>query len=392
MAHHEERCSRILVEFAYRHLDFQVPELESVLSLLGVSIMVSSADTVQSCRRVDLPSSQVVATKQRPFVVLELPSQLVEKVGLILLERCTLVRSVLELWGMGRSLQECASAAEDWSNTHPSRFQQYANESWKITVQTLGSKYTREEQDAMRAHFALKSLKALKGPVQLKNPTNEFVIVHEVELDANGGTLLPRRNHKGELVNPDRPPVACYFGPALGGTRKKKGRADLEQFSLKRRTYLGPTSMDAELSFIMASLGRVQPGSIVLDPFVGTGSILLSCALRGAYCIGSDIDIRVLRGRSQNENVTANFRQFNLPRPELVRSDNAIYHRHYRRHRPLYDAIVCDPPYGIRAGARKCGSRLEEPRAVLEEHRHDHIAQTKYVLLVFHVHCRSSRR
>lgn len=38
---------------------------------------------------------------------------------------------------------------------------------------------------------------------------------------------------------------------------------------------------------------------------------------------------------------------------------------------------MCDPPYGIRAGARKSGSRLDQPRPVLEEHRHDHIAQTK---------------
>ena len=32
---------------------------------------------------------------------------------------------------------------------------------------------------------------------------------------------------------------------------------------------------------------------------------------------------------------------------------------------------------GIRAGARKSGSRLEQVRPVLDEHRHDHIAQTK---------------
>lgn len=43
----------------------------------------------------------------------------------------------------------------------------------------------------------------------------------------------------------------------------------------------------------------------------------------------------------------------------------------------MYQSIVCDPPYGIRAGARKTGSKLEKPRPVLDEHRHDHIAQTK---------------
>jgi tRNA (guanine10-N2)-methyltransferase len=116
---------------------------------------------------------------------------------------------------------------------------------------------------------------------------------------------------------------------------------------------------------------------MVLDPFVGTGSILLSCACRGAYCVGTDIDIRVLRGKGIDQNIWANFQQFGLPRPEIIRSDNAIYHRHFREHSPLYDAILTDPPYGIRAGARMSGSRLDNPRPVKAEERHDHIAQTK---------------
>ena len=155
----------------------------------------------------------------------------------------------------------------------------------------------------------------------------------------------------------------------------------LQEYSLKRRRYLGPTSMDAELSFIMTNLGQVGRGCIVFDPFVGTGSILLSCAVQGAYCVGTDIDIRVLRGRNREENVLSNFRQFGLPRPELIRSDNGIYHRHFRADDDndccLYDAILCDPPYGIRAGARRSGSRRSEVIPVRPENRHDHIAQTR---------------
>jgi len=173
------------------------------------------------------------------------------------------------------------------------------------------------------------------------------------------------------------PPLGVYFGRVLGGVRKVKGRGGIDEFSLTKRSYLGPTSMDAELSLIMTNLGRVQKGSFCMDPFVGTGSILLTCALRGAFCFGSDIDIRVLRGRSENENVLSNFRQYGQIRPELVRTDNALYPRHFRAHTPMYDAIVCDPPYGIRAGARRSGSRLDEPRPVSDEHRYDHIAQTK---------------
>jgi tRNA (guanine10-N2)-methyltransferase len=137
--------------------------------------------------------------------------------------------------------------------------------------------------------------------------------------------------------------------------------------------------MDSELSLIMTNLAQIQPrGSFVFDPFVGTGSILLTAALRGAFCFGTDIDLRVLRGRNQDENISSNFKQYDLPPPELVRSDNAIYHRHFRSHMPLFDAIVTDPPYGIRAGARKSGSRKGgEVRPISDEHRFDHVAQTR---------------
>ena len=182
------------------------------------------------------------------------------------------------------------------------------------------------------------------------------------------------RHGLGKILIPEndaRPPLAVYFGRILGNGRSKKGRGGIEEYSLKRRVYLGPTSMDAELSFIMTNLGQVEKGSFCMDPFGSTGLILLSCALRGAYCFGTDIDLRVLRGKRQEENVKSNFRQHGLPPPELVQIDISW------QHEPLYDAIVCDPPYGIHAGARQTGSRREETRPVLDEHRRDHIAQTK---------------
>ena len=127
-----------------------------------------------------------------------------------------------------------------------------------------------------------------------------------------------------------RPPLACYFGRVLGNNglgRDWRKSNHMEQYSLKKRSYLGPTSMDSELSLIMTNLAQIQHrGSFVFDPFVGTGSILLTVALRGAFCFGTDIDLRVLRGQRHDENITSNFKQYGLAPPELVRSDNAIYH------------------------------------------------------------------
>ena len=45
---------------------------------------------------------------------------------------------------------------------------------------------------------------------------------------------------------------------------------------------------------------------------------------------------------------------------------------------PLYDAICCDPLYGIRAGARQTGARSKTSiHPLTEEERKDHILQTK---------------
>jgi tRNA (guanine10-N2)-methyltransferase len=42
---------------------------------------------------------------------------------------------------------------------------------------------------------------------------------------------------------------------------------------------------------------QVVPGSFVYDPFVGTGSFLLTSAQFGAFTMGSDIDGRQIRGK-----------------------------------------------------------------------------------------------
>lgn len=379
----------VLVEFAVKHMDFQQAELSSVLDMVGIRL--DSDD----CRILPLPNSTV--GRRRPFLILSFtkgfksarcflgeaddkrePSQ--QALATIIMSRCTLVRSVVELWGSGSTMDNCVNETREWIETPLGKviFERSAAETrtWKTTVHTLGTRYTRDEQDVMRNMFMFLNF---RGPVQLVNPDNEFILIREVEVTEKGSAIYPRHDCHSKIIpaNDARPPLAVYFGRVLE-TRSLKGRGGVEQYSLTKRTYLGPTSMDAELSFIMTNLAQVQQGSFVIDPFVGTGSILLSCAIRGAYCMGTDIDLRVLRGRSSDENVRSNFRQYGLPPPELVRSDNALYSRHYRRSTiPIYDAIVTDPPYGIRAGARKTGSRLEEPKPILEEHRHDHIAQTK---------------
>ena len=83
-------------------------------------------------------------------------------------------------------------------------------------------------------------------------------------------------------------------------------RAALSRYSLSHRRYLGPTSMDSELAFVMTTLATIKRGDLVLDPFAGTGSVLVAAAARGAAVVGADIDVRVIRdGKADKSGVAS---------------------------------------------------------------------------------------
>lgn len=162
----------------------------------------------------------------------------------------------------------------------------------------------------------------------------------------------------------------------------------------------------------MSNSCLVQRGSLVLDPFVGTASILvrgaaLSCAVLcalclpsadqvaashfGAKCFGTDIDIRVISGNMfagkkdgasdrKDRSVWENFRSYGLDTPEIIRMDNHLFDRHYSGALGgFFDAIVTDPPYGIRAGARRSGrdSARRPMGPVPDELRESHVPATQ---------------
>jgi tRNA (guanine10-N2)-methyltransferase len=117
----------------------------------------------------------------------------------------------------------------------------------------------------------------------------------------------------------------------------------LSQYSLKTRTVISTTSMAADYAFLMANMGQVGSGNLVLDPFVGTGSVLVSCAAFGAYTIGCDIDARVLRGlvKGSGGTMADNFRQYGMDERNVSMLVADVGHAPWRGE-SLFDAIVCD--------------------------------------------------
>jgi tRNA G10 N-methylase Trm11 len=153
----------------------------------------------------------------------------------------------------------------------------------------------------------------------------------------------------------DAPTGTHYLGRRIGvGSRHL-----IHRYTLKQRIYLGTTSMDSELALVMANVGKAAPGTLVYDPFAGTGSILLAASHFGALTLASDIDGRQLRGTAGPGSLLSNFEQYSLTGRFL---DSLVFDilQHPWRASFCVDAIIADPPYGVRAGARKIARR---PRA-----------------------------
>lgn len=116
----------------------------------------------------------------------------------------------------------------------------------------------------------------------------------------------------------------------------------IDKFNVKKRKYIGNTTMDAELSLIMANQALCGPGKLVYDPFVGTGSFLMTCAHFGAMTVGSDIDGRQIRGKGK-ASIQSNCEQYDLKGRVLDALVFDVCHAPWRRFKGgLFDAIVTD--------------------------------------------------
>lgn len=124
------------------------------------------------------------------------------------------------------------------------------------------------------------------------------------------------------------------------------GAVDRRSFDARRMPRLPfqrPVSLPPRLGRVAANLARVRPGDRVVDPFVGTGALLLEAALLGGRVTGVDRDPEMVRGALRN------FAHLSLPADAFAVTDAA-------EARPaegggLWDAVLTDPPYGRASGS-----------------------------------------
>ncbi len=68
----------------------------------------------------------------------------------------------------------------------------------------------------------------------------------------------------------------------------------------RRRPFFHPSAMFPKLSRALVNLSRVKAGETFLDPFAGTGSLLIEAALVGAKAVALDRDRKMVKGALGN--------------------------------------------------------------------------------------------
>lgn len=179
--------------------------------------------------------------------------------------------------------------------------------------------------------FAVRAVKLPCSKVKLTTPQIERLV---------GGFLLKTLNQRAKvsLAKPDVI-VRVYVlrdSVIIGLRLAELKRSRFRVRSPVKRPYFHPSALSPETASIMVNLSGIVRG-VLLDPFCGTGSILIEASLKGMYCVGIDIKAEMVKG------ARLNVRHYNAEGlVDIIHADSCLL--------PIrdgsVDAIVTDPPYG----------------------------------------------
>jgi len=109
----------------------------------------------------------------------------------------------------------------------------------------------------------------------------------------------------------------------------------------RKKPFFHPSAMPSKLARCMVNLARARADDMLLDPFCGTGSVLIEASFIGCRVLGLDIQRRMAAGCRRN------LKHFSVIPEGLVIADSMKL--------PLthVDCLVTDPPYGRSASTMK---------------------------------------
>jgi tRNA (guanine10-N2)-dimethyltransferase len=146
------------------------------------------------------------------------------------------------------------------------------------------------------------------------------------------------KNREVNLINP-KIEIRCLITDKYVYVYKKIKKIDRSQFEKRKaqfRPFFSPISLHPKLSRGLVNLSMIKKNEILLDPFCGTGGILIEAGILGYHIIGNDIEKNLVNGCNKN------LKYYNIKNYKLLNLDIGEINKHISE----IDVVVTDFPYG----------------------------------------------
>jgi tRNA (guanine10-N2)-dimethyltransferase len=134
------------------------------------------------------------------------------------------------------------------------------------------------------------------------------------------------------------------------------------------RPFFRSIALPVNLSRLLVNLTRVREGGVLLDPFCGTGSILIEALLMNIRVIGVDIDWELIHGSRRN------IEYYGLKNHVLILGDSTVLSFNN------VDGIATDPPYGRAASTH--GVKVEEIYGLFLRNSAEYLRKGRYLVFM----------
>ncbi len=151
---------------------------------------------------------------------------------------------------------------------------------------------------------------------------------------------------KVNLDNPDEKfiVVVSKHGFWFGQLISESLRKIIRERTTHKRPFFHPSAMNPFLLRTLINLSIIKPGEWLLDPFCGSGGVLIEAARLKIRSVGIEIDRKMIWGANKNLNNEKDWKRF----MHLIFGDAQLL----SIKEGSISAIVTDPPYGTAASTQ----------------------------------------
>uniref|UniRef100_A0A7S4JCE7 Uncharacterized protein n=1 Tax=Odontella aurita TaxID=265563 RepID=A0A7S4JCE7_9STRA len=251
-------------------------------------------------------------------------------------QRTSLVRDVYEVLAEGESYEDLAQQAlTNGSLNDVMVGGLHQKHTWRIRLRQYGS-YAKSDKSRRVGKKVRSSLRSEKSAIlEMKDLLIKF----------------------GGNVDLNDPQCSLYVMEGLRGRRKVLARLSsrgprTSSLAPKERICVTNTPLEPTAAYSLCNVGRVRDGSRVLDPYAGSCATLLAAASISPACLTVGIEI-AHDGAVNRDDIYRDFESRKLTPPAaIVRGSCASQAVRDTARGSIdgesFDAIVTDPPYGIR--------------------------------------------